>query len=59
MNKNQHKNQRVGFPGGSAVRSPLANAGDTGLEPWSGRIPHAVEGLSLCATTTEATCHNY
>ena len=24
-----------------------------GFEPWSGRIPHAAEQLSLCATTTE------
>ena len=23
------------------------------FEPWSGRIPHATEQLSLCATTTE------
>ena len=25
-----------------------------GFEPWPGRIPHAVEQLSPCATTTEA-----
>ena len=25
-----------------------------GYEPWSGKIPHAAEQLSLCATTTEA-----
>ncbi|KAJ8794086.1 hypothetical protein J1605_019078 [Eschrichtius robustus] len=24
-----------------------------GFEPWSGKIPHASEQLSLCATTTE------
>ena len=24
-----------------------------GFEPWSGKIPHATEQLSLCATTTE------
>ena len=24
-----------------------------GFEPWSGKIPHAVEQLSPCATTTE------
>ena len=24
-----------------------------GLDPWSGKIPHATEQLSLCATTTE------
>ena len=42
-----------------------------GFEPWSGKIPHAVEQLSPCATTTEPAlwspratttepaCHNY
>ena len=24
-----------------------------GFDPWSGKIPHAAEQLSLCATTTE------
>ena len=24
-----------------------------GFDPWSGRIPHAAEQLSLCATSTE------
>ena len=27
---------RLGFPGGSAVKNPLANAGDMGLIPGSG-----------------------
>ena len=27
------------------VESLPANAGDTGSEPWSGKIPHAVEQL--------------
>ena len=26
-----------------------------GFEPWSGKIPHAVEQLSTCATATEST----
>ena len=29
------------------------------LEPWSGKIPHAEEQLSLCATTTKPMHHNY
>ena len=41
------------------------------LDPWSGKIPHAKEELSRCATatkpvpwspgaaTTELACHNY
>ena len=28
---------RLGFPGGSKVKNPLANAGDTGSIPGSGR----------------------
>ena len=47
------KNSWGDFPGGAVVKNPPANAGDTGFEPWSGKIPHAVEQLSLCATTTE------
>ena len=42
-----------GFPGGAVVRSLPANAGDTGLSPGPGKIPHATEQLSPCATTTE------
>lgn len=40
------------FPGGPVVRSPPANAGDTGM----GKIPHAAGQLSLRSTATEATC---
>ena len=36
-----------GFPGGAVVKNPH------GFEPWSGKIPHAAEQLSPCATTTE------
>ena len=41
------------FPGGTVVKNPPANAGDTGLSPGLGKIPHATEQLSPCATTTE------
>ena len=47
----------MGFPGGAVVKNPPANAGDIGFEPWSGKIPHAAEQLSPCATTTEPTRH--
>ena len=30
-----------------------------GFEPWSGKIPHAAEQLSPCATTTEPASHNF
>ena len=47
------KTYKRDFPGGTVVKNPPANAGDTGSIPWSGKIPHAAEQLSLCATTTE------
>ena len=30
----------AGFPGGSLVRNPPANAEDIVFNPWSGKIPH-------------------
>ena len=42
----------LGFPGGSMVKSPPANAGDTGSIPDSGRS-HMPQQLSPCATTIE------
>ena len=52
------------FHGGAVVKNPPANAGDTRFGPWSGKIPHAMEQLSWCATATEParlepTSHNY
>ena len=41
------------FSGGTVVKNPFANAGDTGSIPSLGKIPHAAEQLSPCATTTE------
>ena len=41
------------FPGGAVVNNLPANVGDTGFYPWSGKIPHAAEQLSPCATTTD------
>ena len=40
------------FPGGTVVRNPPANAGDTGSSPGPGRSTCRVD-LSPCATTTE------
>ena len=40
-------------PGGPVLGNPSANAGDMGLGPWTRKIPHAAQQLSLCATTTE------
>ena len=54
------------FPGGSVVKNPPVNTADTSssgkescedrrheFDPWSGKIPHALERLNPCATTTE------
>jgi len=35
------------FPGGSVVKNPPANAGNTGSIPGSGKSPHAIGQLSL------------
>ena len=40
-----YRNQ--GFPGGSAVKNPPANAGDTGSIPGSGRSPGEGNGNPL------------
>ena len=41
-----------GFPGGSVVKNPPANAGDL-VYILMGKIPHAVEQLRLCVTSVE------
>ena len=38
---------KVGFPGGSVVKNLLANAGDSGSSPGSGRSPGGGNGNSL------------
>ena len=51
------------FPSRTVGKTLPANAGDRG-NPWSGKVPHAAEQLSLCTTTTELVlcdergCHN-
>ena len=44
----------LGFPGGTVDKNLPANAGNTCSIPGLGKIPHAAEQLSLCATTAEA-----
>ena len=41
------------FPGEPVVKNLLANR-EIQVDPWSGETPHAMEELSLCATTAEA-----
>ena len=44
------------FPGGAVVKNL---PGGHRFKPWFGKIPHAAEQLSPCATTTEPAYHNY
>ena len=44
------------FSGGAVEQNPPANACRAlRLDPWSGKIPHAVEQLNPCTTTIEPT----
>ena len=43
----------VGFPGGSAVKNPQANAGNVGWIPGSGRSPGGGNGSLLSAFAWE------
>ena len=48
------KKSLYSFPGGLVVKDPPANAGDTSsIHPWSGKIPHGMGQISLCAKITE------
>ena len=38
------------FPGGTVDKNPPANAGGRGFDPWSRKISHAAEQLSLNTT---------
>ena len=49
----QIKTTMMGFPHGSVVKNPPANAEHTGSSPGLGRSHIIVEHLSLCVTTTE------
>ena len=45
------------FSGGPVVKNLPAGAGDTGFDPWSGKIPRALEQLSSGTTTLKPACH--
>ena len=49
----------LGCCGGVVVKNLPVTAGGHGVEPWSGKIPHATEQLSPCTTITEPTHHKY
>ena len=42
----------------AAVKNLPANVGDMEFEPWSRKIPHAREQLSLSVTTIEPVLYN-
>ena len=42
--------KREGFPGGSVVKELACRHSRHRFDPWSGRIPHAMEQLNLCTT---------
>ena len=46
-------------PGSPVVKNPPSSAGERGFDPWSRKIPHAMEQLSPGTTTTEPMRHNY
>ena len=48
-----------GFPGWCSGWESVCQCREHGFEPRSGKIPHAVEQLSPCTTTTEPVRHNY
>ena len=54
VEKESKKKNVRDFPGGAVDKNLPANAGDTGSDLWSGKIPRAAEQLSPCATTAEA-----
>ena len=41
------RNQHEDFPGGTVGKNLPPNGGNTGSIPWSRKIPHAMEPLSL------------
>ena len=56
--RHMHTYKRHGedFPGGAVVKNSAVNATRHRFNPWSGKIPHALEQqtpLSPCATTTK------
>ena len=65
------KSNKRDFPSGAVVKESVCQCRGHGFEPRSGKIPHATEQRSPCATTTEPAvqspratttepmCHNY
>ena len=50
ISRHLDKEEVLGFPGGSVVKTPRARAG---CDPWSRNVPHAKKQLSPCVRTAE------
>ena len=48
----------LGLPWWSSGKESAFQCRGHGFDPWSGKIPHAVEQLSPSTTTTEPEHHN-
>ena len=48
----------MGLPCGAVVKESACQCRGHRFEPWSGKIPHAAEQLSPCATTTEPALYS-
>ena len=44
---------KVGLPWWRSGKEPACQCRGHGFKPWSRKIPHAAEQLSLCTTTTK------
>ena len=55
FNRGYEKAHNGGVPGGPVVQKSTLQCRGYRFNPWSGKIPHATEQRSLCATTTEPT----
>ena len=47
LQKHVLKQSKADLPGGPVVKNSPAKAGDMGSDPWPGKIPRAMEQLSL------------
>ena len=47
------KASKIGLPWWPSGQESACQCRGHGFQPWSGKIPHAAEPLSPCATTTE------
>ena len=52
----QFKNGQKGFPSWLCGKESACQCRRHGFDPWSGKIPRAVEQLSLCDTTNRSPC---